>query len=76
MEDKMTQTNIEIEDEEFECEPREAFLTKKILDAQMFLERNQTHINPVVYTELMFILCKHHISTIEELEEICERHRN
>lgn len=72
MEDKMIQT----EDEEFECEPREVFLTKKILAAQMFLERNQTHINPVVYTELMFILCKRYVSTIEELEEICEKHRD
>lgn len=74
----MAQINVEtevLEDEEFACEPRESFLTKKIIDAQLFVERNKAHIHPVVYTELMFILERRHITTLDELEEICEKHR-
>ena len=73
MEDKIV--NIETEDEEFKPESREIFLTKKIFDAQSLVERNKAHINPVFYTELMFILERRHIATLEELEEICEKHR-
>ncbi len=62
-------------DEKFEPKSREIFLTKKILDAQNLIERNKAHINPVFYTELMSILERRYIATLEELEEICEQHK-
>ena len=54
----------------------EVQLRKKIIDAQAFLERNKENINPILYTELMFIL-ERRTGTIplDELEEICENHR-
>ena len=62
-------------DEKFEAPCVEAELRKKIIDAQLFLERNKENINPVVYTELMFILERRTGITLDELEEICEKHR-
>lgn len=54
----------------------EVQLRKKIIDAQAFLERNKENINPILYTELMFILERRTGTiTLDELEEICERHR-
>ena len=67
--------NEEFEDEEFEAPCVEVKLRKKIIDAQLLLERNKENINPVLYTELMFILGKPIIQTLEELEQICEKHR-
>ena len=53
----------------------EGELRKKIIDAQSFLERNRENIDPIVYTELMFILERRTGITLDELEEICEKHR-
>ena len=54
----------------------EGELRKKIIDAQLFLERNKESIDPIVYTELMFILERRTGTiTLDKLEEICEKHR-
>jgi hypothetical protein len=64
-----------LEDEEFVQPCIEGELRKKIIDAQLFLERNKENINPIVYTELMFILERRTGITLDELEEICEKHQ-
>lgn len=61
MNEELVQPNIEAE------------LRKKITDAQLFLERNKENIDPILYTELMFIL-ERRIGTIA-LDELCEKHR-
>ena len=53
----------------------EGELRKKIIDAQLFLERNKENVDPIVYTELMFILERRTGITLDELEKICEEHR-
>ena len=53
----------------------EGELRKKIIDAQLFLERNKENVDPIVYTELMFILERRTGITLDELEEICDKHR-
>jgi hypothetical protein len=53
----------------------EVELRKKIIDAQSFLERNKENVDPILYTELMFILERRTGITLDELEEICEEHR-
>ena len=62
-------------DEKFVEPCVEVELRKKIIDAQLFLERNRENIDPIVYTELMFILERRTGITLDELEEICEKHR-
>ena len=63
MDEKFIKPNVEVE------------LRKKIIDAQLFLERNRENIDPILYTELMFILERRTGITLDELEEICEKHR-
>lgn len=62
-------------DEKFVKPCVEGELRKKIIDAQLFLERNKENVDPIVYTELMFILERRTGITLDELEEICEEHR-
>lgn len=61
-------------DEKFVESCAEVELRKKIIDAQSFLMRNRENVDPVVYTELMFILERRTGITINELEKICETH--
>lgn len=62
-------------DERFVKPCVEGELRKKIIDAQSFLERNRENVDPVVYTELMFILERRTGITLDELEKICDEHR-
>ena len=62
-------------DEKFVQPCVEGELRRKIIDAQLFLERNKENVSPILYTELMFILERRTGITLDELEEICEKHR-
>ena len=54
----------------------EARLRKKIIDAQILLERNKDYCNPVLYTELMYILERRTTDMSDkELEAVLEHHR-
>lgn len=62
-------------DERFVKPCIEVELREKIIDAQSFLKRNRENVDPVVYTELMFILERRTGITLDELEKICDEHR-